>query len=373
LYLQYTDVYGTVIQNEIGTVTTKVTQTSSSSVTFSQPSSLPSGITEYVPITLQNSQTSNTPTPFQQMIQINEGNYASYITYNGNFANFEFFTQSGAVLPAWIESNNSGTLTAWVNLPNGIPASSSLTIYLGFASKTTNLLSSSGTSGIGEAPQLSSTYAQYDDGASVFNNYWNFAGTSLPSGWTSSVGSSSSSVTVNNGVTLASGTGGGWGTINYQFTMPSSNQIIFEVFGQTAETGRQRMYLTNTGASAAYGGYMSDLGFDYGIFGSSEITSGDLQYFWNAYYSPANSAFAINTNYIIQYILTGSTFYWNILSSSESQIASQSTAQPSTTNVLSLIDDDDSGATQSTYYWIRTRAYPPGLVQQLGNNEHSLH
>ena len=54
-------------------------------------------------------------------------------------------------------------------------------------------MSSSGTIGIGEAPQLScpnpantigcSTYAEYDDGASVFDEYWNFSGTSLPSSW----------------------------------------------------------------------------------------------------------------------------------------------------------------------------------------------
>ena len=58
-------------------------------------------------------------------------------------------------------------------------------MYLGFAAKTTNLLSNSGTSGIGEAPQLSPTYAEYDDGASVFSFYDNFAGTSLnTSKWT---------------------------------------------------------------------------------------------------------------------------------------------------------------------------------------------
>jgi len=160
-------------------------------------STLPSGIIAYVPITISNKQNVATPSPFQQMIQINEVNYANYISYNGNIANFEFLTQnspSGQVLPAWIESNNSDTLTVWVNIPNGIPASSNTIIYLGFASNAINLLSSSGTSGIGEAPQLScpnpsdtascSTYAEYDDGASVFNNYWNFAGNTLPTGWT---------------------------------------------------------------------------------------------------------------------------------------------------------------------------------------------
>jgi len=145
----------------------------SSSSSGSSPSSV---IIAYVPITITNSYGA-TPAPFQQMIQIPESQFSNYISYNGNTANFEFLTQNtpnSQVLPAWIESNNGGTLTVWVKLPNGIPASSSLTIYLGFASKTTNLLSSSGTTGIGEAPQLSSTYGQYDDGASVFSLYSNF-------------------------------------------------------------------------------------------------------------------------------------------------------------------------------------------------------
>ncbi|MCL5433828.1 MAG: hypothetical protein M1538_02520, partial [Candidatus Marsarchaeota archaeon] len=135
----------------------------------------PRAIVYYIPITIENSQPSPTPAPFQQMVNITESNYAQYITYNSNFANFEYFYANGTVIPAWIESNNSGKLITWVNIKGGIPSSSSITIYLGFANKTANLLSSSGTSGIGEAPQLSSTYAEYDDGASVFNNYWNFA------------------------------------------------------------------------------------------------------------------------------------------------------------------------------------------------------
>jgi len=165
LYLQFTDIYGTTEANKIATVLTKVTA-SSSGATFSKP--IPSGIVAYVPITLTNSQSSATPSPFQQMINITESTFSSYIAYNNNFANFEYFYANGTIIPAWIESNSSGNLITWVKLTPSIPANSELTIYLGFASKTTNLLSSSGTSGIGEAPQLSSTYAQYDDGASVF-------------------------------------------------------------------------------------------------------------------------------------------------------------------------------------------------------------
>ena len=142
---------------------------------------LPSGIQYYVPINLTNAQTTATPAPFQQMLTINELNYAGYMTYNKVSANSELFYANGTIIPSWIESNSSSILTIWAKTIS-IPASSHIQIYLGFASKATNLLSSSGTSGIGEAPQLSPTYAEYDDGADVFSFYDNFAGY----GWRSS-------------------------------------------------------------------------------------------------------------------------------------------------------------------------------------------
>ena len=124
------------------------------SITQEVTDTTPSNILYYVPITITNSQSVATSAPFQQMINITESSFSSYLTYNSNFANFEFFTQSGAIIPAWIENNDSGKLITWVNLPNSIQASNSMMIYLGFAGSN-NLLSSSGTTGIGEAPQLS--------------------------------------------------------------------------------------------------------------------------------------------------------------------------------------------------------------------------
>jgi len=94
---------------------------------------IPSRINYYMPITITNNQSSATPSPFQQMIQININNYSNYMYFDGNIANFEFFTSTGEIIPAWIESNNNGTLTIWVKLSSGIGANSSITIYLGVA------------------------------------------------------------------------------------------------------------------------------------------------------------------------------------------------------------------------------------------------
>jgi hypothetical protein len=47
-----------------------------------------------------------------------------------------------------------------------------------------------------------SIYGQYDNGASVFNLYWNFSGTSLPQNWASN---GKGSYSVNNGLTVYNG------------------------------------------------------------------------------------------------------------------------------------------------------------------------
>ena len=135
-----------------------------------------------VPITITNSQPLPTASPFQEMIQIDSAQFSQYEA--ANLQNVEFYDSNGAIIPSWLESGNSNTATNttyWVQVPS-IPANSQITIYMGFASPSVNLFNAQTT---GEAPQLSSTYGQYDDGANVFTSYEGFASSSLnlPPGW----------------------------------------------------------------------------------------------------------------------------------------------------------------------------------------------
>ena len=87
---------------------------------------------------------------------------------------------TGTVLQAWIESGatNASTSTVyWVNLGTKTIAKNNgtLTIYMNFMSS--NVMAAAGPTG--EAPQLSGTYGQYDNGAIVFPFYDNFSGTSF--------------------------------------------------------------------------------------------------------------------------------------------------------------------------------------------------
>ena len=68
------------------------------------PVTAPTGIQAYVPITISYNGLATYPNPFQQIITVNALNYTSYIAFNGNIANFEYFYANGTIIPAWIES-----------------------------------------------------------------------------------------------------------------------------------------------------------------------------------------------------------------------------------------------------------------------------
>ncbi|MGA2875587.1 MAG: hypothetical protein ABSA33_01575 [Candidatus Micrarchaeaceae archaeon] len=147
-------------------------------IQFPLPKTIPTGVLFYVPITLTNLQTSAVTGGTQVELNMNWDLYASYL--DSPVDNVLFFDYSGNSLNAWLANGtSSGTTNAilWLKLNStGIAALSSSTIYMGFYTKGASHLSSSGP--FGEAPQLSSTYAQYDDGSKVFLYYNNGVSTS---------------------------------------------------------------------------------------------------------------------------------------------------------------------------------------------------
>ncbi len=150
----------------------------------------------YIAITIDNTIASATPAPFQQMITIDSNTNSS--VYSTTLLNSNFQDGAGNILNSWLESGNSNTSTTsiyWISLPNGIPASSSITIYQAIYDTSVIAFNTTNT---GEAPQLSTNYAQYDNGANMFNFYDNFAGTTLSSKWTNS----GITYSVNNGISM---------------------------------------------------------------------------------------------------------------------------------------------------------------------------
>ncbi len=201
------------------------TYVSSSTTTYVSSSSSTTTIgPTYVQLTLTNSQGSATAAPFQQMISFAASSYSSY--ESSNLGNIRFYTGpngGGTELYSWCESgctSSSGSTVFWIKLPNGIGASSSVNVYMTFEPTSVQY----DANYAGEAPQLSGTYGQYDNGANVFTFYDNFAGTALDSKW---VAGGTLTYSVNDGLTVSGNTGSNAGVLSSGFTTGAGSVVDF--------------------------------------------------------------------------------------------------------------------------------------------------
>ena len=292
-----------------------------------------------VPITITNSQNTSTPSPFQQIVVIPSQVYGGYAA--SNFQNVEFFYPNGTIIPSWLENYTKDNATYWLKL-SSIPALSSATVYMGFVSTSTNLFN---TNDIGEAPQLSPTYAEYDNGANVFNDYWNFAGTSLPSGWVVQSGGTAS---VNNGLTLSSN-GQNYGVYSTS-TDISSGDVIDALMSLENSNAEQWIGGESTfGFAGGFPGGLSVSGWGIGTSSSGSITgwpatsttspaSSNVPFIITGYYISGGMEFLVNYN-------TVNLKYSGTCGSDSIAIAGYGSA-----------------AVTSFTQWARIRAYPPSGV-----------
>ena len=191
----------------------------------------------YLPLIIYNTQSISTPSPFQQDIaicngNINIGNNFAYINnatlfnlINSNGSNIYFTTTCNSTpnIYSWYEGQlNYNGVTCdiwWVNLSNGIPANSNVTIYMYVGNSSDNYYSQYYPY-VGEAPYLSPAYGQYDNGQDVFIVYGYFDNTF--DGWSGYVYSGSfSPTTTSNGIEMINNQGGE-GT----YILPPNNENI---------------------------------------------------------------------------------------------------------------------------------------------------
>ncbi|MEM3859710.1 MAG: DUF2341 domain-containing protein, partial [Candidatus Micrarchaeaceae archaeon] len=303
----------------------------------------------YVAITITNSQSSATPAPFQQMITINSSNYSSYLA--SNLSNVNFQDGNGNILNSWLESGNSNTSTStvyWVSLPNGIAANSSITIYYCIYATSVNAFNNTNT---GVAPQLTSTYGQYDDGANVFNFYDDFAGTTLSSKW--STAGNAATVTVNNGLTLSGSSSAAAGIVT---ASTISFPVVIETYNEvTTQTTNSFMIAINSVENIAQqSGDIYWQFFDYDYRGSSTYES---DYYWNgsAWSTITQGTYVYSTtSYYVTSAIVGNSSYNGYLNYTTSVLSTTSTI-PSGNRYIALL----TSAANNYVYWFRTRAYPP--------------
>jgi hypothetical protein len=165
----------------------------------------------YIPITIYNTQSISTPSPFQQDIaicngSINIGNNFAYVNnatlfnlINSNGSNVYVSTNAGGTPNIYSlyegQENLNGTYCDvwWINLSNGIPANNNIVIYIYIGSSSANYYSQY----YPYAGASSQVISGYDNGQKVFIAYGYFDNTF--NGWNGYIyyGSFSPTITSN--------------------------------------------------------------------------------------------------------------------------------------------------------------------------------
>ena len=322
---------------------------------------LPSGTQYYMNITV-GSWASVHSTNVQQMLVINMSKYSTY--FNTTPYNIRFTYPSGGNIHSWVEDNFSSTTKAmvvWVNITN-----TTTQIEMDMGAKTTNWFNNTWD---GIAPQLTSTYAQYDDGAGVFPYYTNFAGTSVPSSMT----------------TLGTGTTFNNGAIVAPSDFFETTSTVYNTQTQITDSYISSITYGTSGDEAGTAFVVSSSGGQYTVNSWLAASTGTGEF-----YSGINDYFSTTSDFTCSSVKDGaftsssttssSTGIWSLWATSTDSYCNINYGTPQTltsdippSGSYYLMAGASSGASTVTYKWVRTRAYPPsgtmpstsfGTVQQ---------
>jgi hypothetical protein len=203
----------------------------------------------YIPITITDTNTiQGIPSGFQEEISIKPSS-AAYNAYEANDLGNVRFQYDGRNIPSWCEVNCYATSTSnaifWVKLPVALQATgtagNSITVWMRFLSTSTEY------DGVdaGEAPQLSPSYGEYDNGVRLFNYYQSFAGNALPSGWAAT----NALTVVDNGISISHGSAYTTAPIFY-----SLNRTVEMYAEYTALSGAEYSGIMQANGDAPQGG-----------------------------------------------------------------------------------------------------------------------
>jgi len=313
-------------------------------------------VVAYVPIQIVNSTAGAITTPFQQYVAtVNPSLYTNYITYlnqinfqdgNGNilYSWLETAGTTTSVSPGTVQSTVAASVVAaayWVKLtsPATIAAGATVTIYM-----CLNANSVWDGTVTGAMPKATGTYGQFDNGANVFSFYDNFAGTSLDTNKWGVYLVGTGTYTVNNGLTVSSGTApANSSAIVYSISQFSYPMVLDDYWVSYSKSGGYPgdnlcESASQTSISTCVGVFENGTGHFYNINGTVEsIFSDNFPYIVSiVFYSSNAEVFGDNYSYVTESIsITPFNFYITINAASGNYTS------------------------QSVHGWTRLRVSPP--------------
>ena len=206
----------------------------------------------------------------------------------------------------------------------------------------------------GEAPQLSSTYGQYDNGASVFPYYQRWGSLSgLPSGWSLISGNNTNITNFPSYTEISSQVPNEWNGI-YINSPPSSlvsTQTVWEFYGS--------LFI----GTFIYVGTNTNTGFGlYEGYSFNEQTSPR-----NIYFGTDGNPYYVQTSYVDTNATKIYTMQMNSATSVQlfvnySQIYSSTNIPAQNPNSFQIGISGSTNNLPFYIYWLRTRALPPNGV-----------
>ncbi|MGC8669568.1 MAG: hypothetical protein ACP5TL_00220 [Candidatus Micrarchaeia archaeon] len=288
-----------------------------------------------IPIIITNSQKSAAPAHFQQMLRFDPSNFSS--CERPDLGNIRFYYKN-TELYSWCESNctsaSKGNAIFWVKLPVAVPSGKNITIDMTFLPYQVDY------DGVfaGEAPQLSSKYAEYDNGANIFNFYDDFRGDALSGKWVYNANLNGTLV-INNGMTYVQSSKA---YAPFIYTNTNFSKGIFEAYGSISGfsgSGIDVFGLGNSTARMAIG----YAGGNYGIIMENATQSyvvGGLSsgmHVWQLYVPPS-----------LSYISASQDYGYSINTTSNMPLVQ-----------MPIMFMSQSNATFGPFYWVRARDMPP--------------
>jgi len=313
-----------------------------------------------IKVTITNNQSTATANPHFQLIKISHKHLHTLLGFYLEPYTIPFNTiftdpQAKAQAYSWYMQFD-GTYHYWWVKTLSIGANSTYTLYM--VIDLVEQLVDGNVAGIsayyGNA-YLGLPYGQYDNGANVFINYWNFAGTSLPSGWTGS------GYNVNNGLSLPYSSYA-ITTTNYGLN-PSQ---ILDIFGYWNEASSvyNALFGYNNGNSALGSSGVYAVAFD---INTNALSNGDVTFVSdNGASGSQGTAYTYSgADFGYGYLLL--SIYWP--SSSQAcayknyqQVTCITTTLPSQQIPIGGANNQGSQSTIGPLYWVLLRDYPPNGV-----------